>query len=161
MTLSFEMNQANSTLEHIRNVQALIRNCITGLLNRSISHDSSKFSESEWPTFLKHTKTLSGLTYGSDEYKAALDEMRPALENHYKRNSHHPEYYPNGIQGMSLLGLLEMLCDWMAATMRHKDGDIIKSIEINQERFGYSDDVKQILLNTVREVSGPPKPLRK
>ena len=32
--------------------------------------------------------------------------------------------------------------------MRHNDGDIMKSIEINQERFGYSDDLKQLLINT-------------
>ena len=29
-----------------------------------------------------------------------------------------------------------------------KDGDIYKAIEINQERFGYSDDVKALLKNT-------------
>lgn len=54
-----------------------------------------------------------------------------------------------GILGMSLLDLTEMLCDWKAATMRHNDGDIRKSIEINQKRFGYSDELKQILLNTL------------
>jgi hypothetical protein len=49
----------------------------------------------------------------------------------------------------SLLDILEMLCDWKAAALRHNDGDIRRSIEINQERFGYSDDLKQILLNTL------------
>ena len=39
-----------------------------------------------------------------------------------------------------------------AATLRHNDGDILKSIEINQKRFGYSDDLKAILLNTVKEL---------
>lgn len=56
---------------------------------------------------------------------------------------------PKGIRGMSLLDVLEMLCDWKAATLRHKDGDILRSIEHNQKRFGYSDDLKQILLNTL------------
>jgi hypothetical protein len=41
-----------------------------------------------------------------------------------------------------------MFCDWKAATLRHKDGDIIKSIEQNQKRFGYSDELKAIFLNT-------------
>ena len=45
--------------------------------------------------------------------------------------------------------LLEMLCDWIAATKRHNNGDIRKSIEINQKRFGYSDELKQILFNTL------------
>lgn len=57
-----------------------------------------------------------------------------------------------GIRGMSLLDLVEMLCDWKAATMRHLDGDIGRSIEINQKRFGYTDEMKAILQNTVREM---------
>jgi hypothetical protein len=42
--------------------------------------------------------------------------------------------------------------DWKAATLRHADGDILKSIEINQKRFGYSDDLKEIFKNTVKEM---------
>jgi hypothetical protein len=57
-----------------------------------------------------------------------------------------------GLHGMSLLDILEMLCDWKAATLRHNDGDIRRSIEINQKRFGYSDELKQILLNTLDEI---------
>lgn len=61
------------------------------------------------------------------------------------------------IRGMNLISLLEMLCDWKAATLRHNDGDIRKSIEINQRRFGYSDELKQILLNTLGVID-PPTP---
>lgn len=58
-----------------------------------------------------------------------------------------------GIKGMSLLDILEMLIDWKSATLRHDDGDILKSIEINQKRFGYSDELKNILLNTIKELN--------
>ena len=75
--------------------------------------------------------------------------MKPALDHHYAVNSHHPEFYADGIRGMSLLDITEMLCDWKAAALRHADGNILKSIEINQKRFGYSDELKQILFNTV------------
>ena len=50
--------------------------------------------------------------------------------------------------------LLEMICDWKASSERHADGDILKSIEINQERFGYSDDLKNILINTATFLKG-------
>lgn len=50
---------------------------------------------------------------------------------------------------MNLVDLIEMLCDWVAATKRHEDGDILKSLEINQKRFGYSDEFKNILKNTL------------
>jgi hypothetical protein len=45
--------------------------------------------------------------------------------------------------------VVEMLCDWLAATKRHADGDIRKSIAFNQKRFGYTDELKSIFLNTL------------
>jgi hypothetical protein len=85
--------------------------------------------------------------------------MKPALDHHYAMNSHHPEHFATGIQGMSLLDVLEMLCDWKAATLRHNDGDIRRSIELNQKRFGYSDELKAILLNTLAVVEGNTRPV--
>jgi hypothetical protein len=51
-----------------------------------------------------------------------------------------------------------MLCDWRAAALRHADGDIWKSIEINQKRFGYSDELKEIFKNTLVEIGITPAP---
>ena len=51
---------------------------------------------------------------------------------------------------MTLLDLTELICDWMAATQRMEGGDIIKSLEVNQKRFGYGDELARVLLNTVR-----------
>lgn len=59
-----------------------------------------------------------------------------------------------GLHGMSLLDLVEMLCDWKAATLRHNDGNITCSIDINQKRFGYSDELKQIFLNSLSLLEG-------
>ena len=53
---------------------------------------------------------------------------------------------------MNLIDLIEMLCDWKAATLRHEDGDIIKSIEINSKRFDYGGLLKQIFLNTINDL---------
>jgi len=75
--------------------------------------------------------------------------MKEALKHHYDFNRHHPEHFVNGIKDMTLIDLCEMLSDWKAASLRHNDGDINKSIEINQSRFGYSDELKQIFLNTI------------
>ena len=57
------------------------------------------------------------------------------------------------INGMTLFDLIEMLCDWVAAGQRHDDGDIKKSLEINQERFNISPQLQQILENTVPWIS--------
>jgi hypothetical protein len=44
--------------------------------------------------------------------------------------------------------VVEMLCDWKAATERHADGDLRKSLAVQRERFGISDQLLQILTNT-------------
>ena len=64
-------------------------------------------------------------------------------------NSHHPEHYESGVDGMNLFDVIEMLLDWKAASERHKDGDIAQSIEKNRVRFKISDQLAEILHNTV------------
>lgn len=138
-----------ATYEHIQTVQGILDRVIEHLQKRRAVHDQSKLADPEKSVFDEFTPKLAGLTYGSEEYKSFLAAMKPALDHHYAANSHHPEHFEAGIRGMSLLDLVEMLCDWKAATMRHNDGDIRKSIEINQKRFGYSDELKKIFLNTL------------
>ncbi len=53
---------------------------------------------------------------------------------------------------MDLVDLLEMLADWKAASMRHEDGNILHSIDINIERFGLSPQLVNILVNTIRNM---------
>lgn len=146
------MDSRIATYEHIQTVQRIMGNAIGDLLNRSAVHDQSKLVSPEVEIFDEFTPKLKDSTYGSDEYTSFIAAMKPALDHHYAANSHHPEHYADGIKGMSLLDLIEMLCDWKAATLRHADGDIRRSIDINQNRFGYSDELKQIMLNTLAAV---------
>jgi hypothetical protein len=136
-------------METVRNYLNL---CISSLINRAESHDQTKLQSPEVEIFEEYTPKLRGCTYGSDEYKGYMKEMDVAIKHHNAMNTHHPEHFKGGINDMSLLDLLEMLCDWKAATLRHNDGDILKSIEINQKRFGYSDELKQIFKNTISEI---------
>jgi hypothetical protein len=137
------------TYKHIHTVQRFLSRMIVDLLRRQQEHDQSKLASPEVEVFDEFTPKLAGMTYGSDEYRACLAAMRPALDHHNAHNSHHPEHYPDGIRGMSLLDLAEMICDWAAASQRHRDGSILRSIEIGQERFGYSDELKQVFINTL------------
>jgi len=136
------------TKKHIRRVGYFLLEIQKMLFNRSQEHDESKLSKLELPIFIEFTPKLKGCTYGSKEYKEYLKAMKPALDHHYANNRHHPEHFATGIKEMNLVDLIEMLCDWRAATERHADGDILKSIEINQKRFGYSDELKQMFINT-------------
>jgi len=137
------------TLKHIRKVQANLGRFARLLMERGECHDDSKLGPEEKPLFDEYTPKLSGVTYGSPEYRLMLEGLRPALNHHNAANSHHPEHYPNGLDGFDLLDLVEMLCDWKAATERHNDGDITRSIEINEKRFLMSPQIANILRNTV------------
>lgn len=137
------------TYEHIGVVRRLLTSVIEELLVRANEHDASKLADPELATFDEFTPKLRHSTYGSDEYKGFLQGMGDGLAHHYAENRHHPEHHDDGIQGMTLIDLIEMVCDWIAATQRHADGDIGRSLEVQQERFGYSDELKRILRNTV------------
>ena len=125
------------TYEHKQNVNIYISSIIRDLLSRGILHDNSKLESPEVEIFAEYTPKLAKSTYGSDEYKGFLKEMGVALEHHYKNNRHHPEYFDNGLKGMNLVDLVEMLCDRKAATLRHNDGDILKSIVKSKEIWIY------------------------
>lgn len=145
-------DSTNDTKEHIGHVQKFLSNIQNAIGTRLYVHDQSKLQEPEKSMYDEYTPKLRAMTYGSDEYKQALKDMGPALKHHYENNSHHPEHYPNGINGMSLLDIIEMLADWNAAGLRHADGNMQQSLKVNKERFGISDQLEEILENTVKEL---------
>lgn len=141
------------TLQHIQRVRDFIGEFCHELLQRGSLHDASKLSPAEIEIFAEYTPKLKELTYGSDEYKEALKGMGVALEHHYQSNRHHPEHYENGIEDMSLVDLVEMFCDWRAAVERHADGDIMKSIQQNTERFQIDSQLARILKKTAADLA--------
>lgn len=167
-----------STAAHIRSVGCYMGEAASKIIHRAIIHDASKWSPEEWPAFENATPKLAAMTYGSDEYKAALASIKPALAHHYAKNSHHPEYFgticvqcgnrepepctcggprfPGGIDGMDLFDLIEMLCDWKAAGERHSDGSITRSLEHNRERFKIDEQLMCILENTAKSMGWTP-----
>ena len=165
MTTPYDSHE--DTTKHIERVRELVELCRENLNCRKSIHDLSKLHAPEKPIFDEMTPKLKDSTYGSDEYKSFLAQMKPALDHHYANNSHHPEHYPNGIDGMSLLDLLEMLCDWKAAGERHANGSMGRSLEVNRDRFKISPQLQSVLENTARELGWlneiftnptPPKP---
>lgn len=145
-------DSTNETTAHILRVRELLYIIQKKLEERGFAHDLSKLQSPEKEGFDEVTGALRGLTYGSEEYKIQLGRMRPFLDHHYAHNSHHPEHYPNGVDGMTLLDLVEMFCDWKAATERHADGSIEKSIKINKGRFKLTDQLASILENSRKEM---------
>jgi len=140
------------TLAHIARVQELMATICERLARRAELHDASKLAEPEKSAFDAHAPERNSCVYGSENYNGHLAALQAALQHHYAHNSHHPEHFENGVNGMSLLDLIEMFCDWKAASEKHKDGSIERSLQINRERFGLSEQLASILENTRREL---------
>lgn len=136
------------TLAHIRKVNEYIAVVAIELIKRGMAHDDSKLGPIEKPHFDRETPLLKELTYGSPEYKESLGRLQDALKHHYAANSHHPEFYRNGVAGMNLLDLVEMFCDWKAASERNKGGKL--NLEISFERFKFSHQLAEIFRNTAK-----------
>jgi hypothetical protein len=143
-----EYDSIPDTNKHIDEVRKRIYQVQQELETRYYHHDESKLKEPELSVFNEYTPKLRDTTYGSDDYNRYLEEMGKGLRHHYEVNDHHPEHFENGIHDMDLIQLIEMLCDWKAATLRHKDGDLRTSIMQNAERFGYDDYMTYLFLQT-------------
>ena len=138
---------------HIDRVRFLLGQCAIFLLERGARHDASKLQEPEKAIFDAVGNRLAIITYAGEEYKESLTELKVALDHHYVHNAHHPQHYLNGVDGMSLFDLVEMLMDWKAAVERHPGGmKILASIEISTDRFSVGEQLQKILLNTAREM---------
>lgn len=159
-------DSTKDTQAHIDRVRNHLAVMFHEIGKRHECHDASKLLPPEKETFDRVTPLLRGLTYGSAEYKSVMATMQDALTHHYAHNRHHPEHFKGtevrqggqvverwgeGIRGMTLVDLVEMFCDWCAATERHDDGDIGTSIQKNMERFGFGEVLAAIMVNTAQE----------
>ena len=136
------------TLRHIESVRNVLNDVIRELMARGESHDQEKMRHPELEYFVEHTHKLSSYAYGSPEYNKSLEELKPALEHHYSLYRHHPEHFPDGMSDMNLIDIIELFCDWKAATSRNKNGNLLKSIETNRTRFRMDDQLVKIFKNT-------------
>lgn len=140
------------TLKHIARVQEIITVFCNKITKKGFEHDKSKLEEPEKSYFDRMTPKLKNCTYNSEEYKKDLEELKIALEHHYKINSHHPEHTDRGFAGMTLFDLIECFCDWKAASERHANGNFKRSIEINKDRFNMDPQLVAIFENTRKEL---------
>ncbi len=138
---------------HIAKVNSLIEKLAKDLLKRGKEHDKSKLKEPELKLMTSYLDEMKKVEYGSKEWKELSELTKPAREHHYKENRHHPEHFgEKGIRGMNLVDLIELLADWAVASRQNNlGGNIQESIKKNQKRFGYDNQLKQILENTVEE----------
>jgi hypothetical protein len=143
-------DSTKDTVEHISNVRSKILKVVADLIERGFKHDASKLEQPEKEILDKYKPQLKLIEFGSNAEKEIIKKMKVGLDHHYSHNRHHPQFFADGVDGMNLIDLLEMILDWKSAceTASTKNADIFKSIEICAERFKIEPQLKQILLNT-------------
>lgn len=139
----------SDVMEHKRKVEFWLADFARRLEGRAVCHDDSKLRPPEKECFDRWVPELQRRTFGTDEYKQALDAMGEGLRHHYSENSHHPEHFANGVNGMTLIDLVEMFCDWLAASQAR---NMPVHIDHATLRFGISPQLEDIFVNTLREI---------
>jgi hypothetical protein len=130
-------------LRHSRQVDVRLLQLVAALLERVTRHDESKLQPPEKAIFDAHPPPRA--PYGSPEYEAGLAAVAEGVAHHYSVATHHPQHFMNGISGMTLVDLAELIADW--AVM----GDLAQSLAVGRERFAIDDQLASILVNTARE----------
>lgn len=131
---------ALATIErHITQVQAALLAVRQELEMRGTVHDASKLSPEEFPGFARINATARQHEYGSDEYKASMDAERPIIDRHQLRNSHHPEAHPD-LEEMGWLDIIEMVCDWWAATQTYGNTPWEDALELQRKRWDWTPE---------------------
>lgn len=133
---------------HISRVRRHIDIFIQLLLKRAINHDKSKLEEPEiswWKEMDKEPR----YPYGSEEYKQKIKRWDKVFKHHYKYNRHHPEHYDYGVSEMTLVDIVEMMCDWLGYKDTITISEALKVCDEQMKRYNISDDVRQIIFNTL------------
>jgi hypothetical protein len=139
----------NKTNEHIKRVRDLMFQAAVEIIRRGCEHDKSKHEEVELGplTELELLIAREGQApFGSEKYEQQRMMLGQMLKHHYAKNSHHPEHYKNGVEGMDLFDVVEMLFDWIAASERGEASTV--NLGAAFKRFKISPQLQSILENT-------------
>ena len=140
------------TRKHQQLVAEKMIACAKHIMDRGMVHDASKLTEEERRYYEEPVWLLNheDVEYGSAEYKELTALMGKGWTHDTLVNDHHPEFYAS-IQDMTLFSLLEMLCDWIAASKR-KDNSASKAMEYMVADHLVDPQLEAILLNTLKQI---------
>lgn len=147
------------TLRHIARVRELLGMFAIEMIRRGDVHDASKFDPIEQGPLDEMQRLIDAegqAPYGTPEYKRRTALLGPMLEHHYANNSHHPEAYPpghpdgEGMAGMDLFDLIEMWCDWKAASER--GGESAMNLSYSIEKYQIDPMLESIMRNTAKRL---------
>ena len=145
------MDFKSATMEHKTRVAIKMSALAREITRRGNVHDNSKFKTPEVEIYSAHFNELNNAKYGSPEYDKALNNIKPALNHHNEVNDHHVQHFEDGIFGMDLIQILEMLCD-ISVAAESKGDDIIDTLPTWMSRNGVPENYYMILKNTLEHI---------
>ena len=137
------------TILHVSEVQENLERFAGELKQRGFAHDRTKFQELEFDAFVSTRDKFKKANYGSKEYQDCIDTIKPAVDHHYENNRHHTGFHKNGINDMTLVDIIEMICDWQAAARRSPDKDLKDTIEYAMKKYKIDPQLDAIIRNTL------------
>lgn len=135
---------------HISHVRKHLDVFIQLLRQRGLRHDESKLKSPEFEMWCEMDEEPR-YKYGSDEYKAKMKRWKHLFKMHYSQNRHHPEHFTFGINEMTLVDLVEMLCDWLGYKDKLSITEAINTVETQMKRFNFTEELRDIMVNTLIE----------
>ena len=133
---------------HISRVRKHMNTFVQLLLKRAINHDKSKLEEPEL-SWWKEMDKEPRYPYGSEEHKQKIKRWDKVFKHHYKYNRHHPEHYEYGVSEMTLVDIVEMMCDWLGYKDTIAISEALKVCDEQMKRYDIPDDIRQIIFNTL------------
>lgn len=133
---------------HISRVRRHINTFIQLLIRRAEKHDKSKLEEPEL-SWWKEMDKEPRYPYGSEEYKQKIKRWNKVFKHHYQYNRHHPEHYEYGVSEMTLIDIVEMMCDWLGYKDTTTVTEALKVCDEQMARYDISEELRQIIFNTL------------
>jgi len=137
-------------LKHKEDVKKRMLFLAKEIIKRAETHDDSKLREPEISWLIQMDKEPYA-EYGTPEYYKKMEKWKKFFDHHYSNNPHHPGYYEHlgGINGMTIVDLIEMMCDITSYCQKLHTCKASEIIYEQKERFNISEDIIQILINTL------------
>jgi hypothetical protein len=145
----------NDLAQHKGWVNKYIVKVVHLLRERADGHDDDKYKDPLKRIYSKNFDALCKTTFRSPEYNKIVgsEEFQEAFKIHTKNNRHHPQHFENGVEDMNLIDIIEMLCDWKAASDRTGRKQSVKEgMELNYEKYHIDGIARKWIENTLEDL---------
>ena len=123
---------------------------------RASNHDRSKFSEPELTPYIWLTWNYHHIQNNIPfELPIGMDQkIRDAKIHHFSNNRHHPEWHVD-LNDMTIVDLIEMVCDWKAAGQEFGEKSLVDYADrVLGKRFHFSQKKINLIWELIHKIDG-------